>query len=593
MAKRWYFSFKTLQQKTCTVNIYDRTYSGAAIELTQNNPTAPGYPAASPLDIDEDDSQDLLEVLRTKTGYINLIETSPNSLKDMYAKTSNQFDVEVIYDGVTIFKGYVQAQSFETDYMEPHHKVSLPIMSYMEYLRDIQMDASTFEDTMTVTCGEIFENQFSLYDYIIIPNIETEDDYDDECHPLRIGLYSSRISPVNSDYNFGILVDGVEPPVYSPITYGEFIEAYCHLFGFICHDVGSMLLFTKYDFDGNYIKIETAEASQPEDYTTVVGSSATTVALTDIFQLMSNKNKRSDAESLAKIAINYEKPEVPYNIDFSVAKYAAFDSTEDVAVLDFKGIRLNSDYWNISGGSLPYNKVRIAGDGKKEFMEVNFSNNNVNMFKIGVEAPAPSNWYNRLKIKMEGDNLLPLRIYVYSDGMYYDYYGEEGDIWKPTPIYHDFTPDQNGEIYVPVGCYHKSISVWVRTANTAYTLKVKFTEISFVWDSLSSNITQRYLQYDSGHKVISGDSGSSMNGEIMNVFYYFHTGGVPELRYQYLKKSQTELKLIMRPLTAIDHLLLYIYKMQVFSETGIWRVISYDFSAIDDAYTLHLMRGEY
>ena len=68
-AKRWTIPFKSLNGTDCRIDIYDEGYTDTAVELSPNNANAPGYAAAEPIFYEEDNSDNLLNVIRYKTCF--------------------------------------------------------------------------------------------------------------------------------------------------------------------------------------------------------------------------------------------------------------------------------------------------------------------------------------------------------------------------------------------------------------------------------------------------------------------------------------------------------------------------------------------
>jgi hypothetical protein len=129
MAKKYIIPFKSLSNKDCRVDIFDRDYSGDVITVSPANPDTPGYAAANPVTIQEEDNENLLTVLRPKTGYLTLVEKTFGSFRDLYPENNTQISVEIYYDGTIVFYGFIQAQAFENSYEAAPRVIQIPIMS--------------------------------------------------------------------------------------------------------------------------------------------------------------------------------------------------------------------------------------------------------------------------------------------------------------------------------------------------------------------------------------------------------------------------------------------------------------------------------
>ena len=89
MAKKYTIPFKSLTGNACSIDIYDDAYTGTAVT------TLTGAP--HPITFDEDDDDDLLTVVRSKTGYLNLIETTAGELDGVYPTTNTSRQVKAYY----------------------------------------------------------------------------------------------------------------------------------------------------------------------------------------------------------------------------------------------------------------------------------------------------------------------------------------------------------------------------------------------------------------------------------------------------------------------------------------------------------------
>ena len=93
---KWRISFKSLANRTCRVDIYDLTtpsYSGSTTELIG---------AADPIVIDEEDDSDLITVVRSQSGYLNIVETADTTaaIEALKPPTNTSRRVELYVDSV-------------------------------------------------------------------------------------------------------------------------------------------------------------------------------------------------------------------------------------------------------------------------------------------------------------------------------------------------------------------------------------------------------------------------------------------------------------------------------------------------------------
>lgn len=250
MAKRWTIPFVSRQSKQCRIDIYDPSWSGAVTELSTNNANSPGVAAEDPFYFEEDDDEDLLRVVRYKTGYINLIETTFGGLDDLYATTAKNRYVEVYYNSYLVFRGYIQPQTFENDWSATPREVNLPVISPLGLLDGnwtFTPEQSVADKNIGYYMKKIINavnfSEFDIYQTVTFPNM-----YSDGC-PDFLGTIRSTVA-CEDNPDFSQALASSNP--YKGINFMEFLEGICNAFGWICHDMPGYILFTKFDHEGAY-----------------------------------------------------------------------------------------------------------------------------------------------------------------------------------------------------------------------------------------------------------------------------------------------------------------------------------------------------
>lgn len=120
---KWCIEFVSQKGNPCRVDIYDNNWPAGASAIGLIG-------AADPFSFEEDDTDNLVnDVLRFRTGYINVIEESFGALNDLHPDHSTDLFVSVSYDDVAVFNGFLQAQSFSNPYSPGPNVVSIPIVS--------------------------------------------------------------------------------------------------------------------------------------------------------------------------------------------------------------------------------------------------------------------------------------------------------------------------------------------------------------------------------------------------------------------------------------------------------------------------------
>lgn len=326
MAKRWTIPFVSKGGQECKIDIYDPDYSGSVIELSVNNANAPGVPAADPFYFEEDDDEDLLKVVRTKTGYINLIETVQDGLADIYPSTMRNRYVEVFYGGTLssfiVFRGYIQQQTFENDWQAVPREVSLPVISVLGLSQygEFQPELSFADKKLGYYMKKIidFVQQPSLWDGSRYLYVEFPDNNYDFSATVRPTIATEE----NTDFSQAW---GATNNPYKGTSFYDFLEGICNAYGWICHDLPDRILFTKYDHDGNYAKyfIGNLENAADKTLSDISGNEVETLdsmALcsddTTISEIAAVRSvvKRYDGEtsSSVKVDFSHERAYLPY-----------------------------------------------------------------------------------------------------------------------------------------------------------------------------------------------------------------------------------------------------------------------------------------
>lgn len=281
-AKRWTIPFKSLNGTDCRIDIYDEGWAGSVTEISTANNSSPGYADADAFYYEEENDENLLTVIRAKTGYISLVETSYNSLLDLYPETNTEHYVEFYYGSRLDFTGYIQAQAFENQWTATPRTIQLPVSSPLGLLDGFEFNytspSALYADDILTT---IMTNLNAAYTKVIKPSIVSS-----------FRLRSMLLCPQNDNPK---QTDGSD--AFKPRTYQDFIEAYCHVHGLIVHDTPDAIVFSRFDYDGSY----TQSAGDGDDEYNL--GSYTSIADDD--------HSDSLVRPLRKITLNYDGELLP------------------------------------------------------------------------------------------------------------------------------------------------------------------------------------------------------------------------------------------------------------------------------------------
>lgn len=297
MAVRWTIPFVSFKGKKCRIDIHDNDWNTEAIVLTPNDPNALGCPAADPFYYQEDDSSDLLnDVVRYRTGYIRLIENTYNALSDIYPTTHYDRYVEVFYDGILYFNGYIQLQEFSNELLPGPREINLPVISPLG-LFEIRKFQRILPPT-NITLGELLDLMLGSenYEKVILPYYLGVN--------FGMEITSLVISPWNEDYHHSMNLNPAQY-VMKPQSFYYLIECICKAFGWICHDTPTALVFTSFDTQSGYGSYPVGHIGESA-YFTLESNTSGTIELEQWFTPNDANGNSSMLLPDTGIEINYE-----------------------------------------------------------------------------------------------------------------------------------------------------------------------------------------------------------------------------------------------------------------------------------------------
>ena len=264
---------------------------------------------------EENDTDNLLDVIRVKTGYLRVIEMNYGDLTDMHPQTNTSHYVTVTYNGVTVFTGFLQAQSFETKWEPGPRMLEFPVMSPLGTLGGKYMPTPSAPSYITLAAAlkNVAETMDSGITTVTFPDYmisSTE-------RTLSYRINTLNYCPFNDNYS---VVQGDTEPLYSPKTVSEFLEDICNCFGLIVHDMPGALVFTRFDYTRNYNQYTVSTMANASPTYTSVTSGATGQDLSSLSP-RSNDNTESTVLPVSKLVINYDDDYFPdYELPFNHCK---------------------------------------------------------------------------------------------------------------------------------------------------------------------------------------------------------------------------------------------------------------------------------
>ena len=456
-AIKYRLQFKSLNGTGCLVNVYvdgatssaDTSKTGADVPFAVENGVTALTGSANPLVFGETDSDNLLEVIRQKTGYLSVIEETAGELDDLHPTTSTDRYVEVFYGGQLVFFGYLQEQSFDTAMENGVREISIPITSPIGVISGLYF--SPIKIASTTTIGVLLQEVCSAmgYTWFVVPKDMTT------VALTNLRVSNRIISPYNPNYNYGA------NDLFLPISYQELVEGICNLCGCITHDgvyLGSKaIFFTRFDYSGDYKAYDIYGETDEHTPTQVALLSNYTAA-----------DRHANVSTILPLdELNIENGEYLDNVDMNLDLGTSLgDGTvsssgkvvflQPISVADGGGF--SSTLWSnsiafYSSQAIQGNMVRVFGTGSQTMIDLSFRQPEAIEDNTVLWQYTFSEWpRENFLIKMTTLNhTYSYRCKVTCDGKYLSKNTTTGLLsWVSAETYIDLTADADGNYMIGV-----------------------------------------------------------------------------------------------------------------------------------------------
>jgi hypothetical protein len=271
------------------------------VDISSGSGTATiDYGSVSPLVISEDDNDDMLVPIRTKTGYLKIVEQNFGDFDDIYPTSPTSHKV-LTEDG---FCGYLQPQAFSNGWEPGPRVLKIPVsspMNLMDYTKSTIVGYNIKYRVLDMMLDALYKLE---YDKIVLPRgLGNGDSF------IFSFVSSLTVCPFaeNDDYQYPTVGS-----IYAPKMVMEVLEAICTRFGLILHDhcLGNaaidngMLVLTKNDYDGPY-QLWTQDSLDQEEIPSDLAVTGNTVRnFSDYFEIASTDNEDSLIQPYSKITFN-------------------------------------------------------------------------------------------------------------------------------------------------------------------------------------------------------------------------------------------------------------------------------------------------
>lgn len=235
---RWSITFKDFDNTTHVIYIQQDGWTGGVTALT---------PGDNPMIWDENNSEDLTERVRGKTGRIEVIEHTYGELSDLYP--SKPLENRVVCNDV--FFGYIKAQNSTNAWEAGPRTLKLNILSPLALAYDIPMPINTTMGKREM--GSVMVDLMDTlgYDFMVMPIGRSTSEHKGDF--FRGNIRGMLICPYANDKDYHYANDN---EVFAPISTGELLEYICERHDLIARDSISgnyaELMLTKVMTSGSY-----------------------------------------------------------------------------------------------------------------------------------------------------------------------------------------------------------------------------------------------------------------------------------------------------------------------------------------------------
>lgn len=604
---RWTFNFKSFAGVTCRVDIYDEgSYSPTTLT-----------PATNPFYYEEDKSEDLLNVVRAKTGYIRVVETSYNELIDLYAISNRSHFVKFYYGSRLDFVGYMQCQAFENPWIAGSRVLEFPITSPLGVA-----DGHLFEKnnpqykTLASLLYEVMSGLNADYERVVYPDL---------LNGLAGKINTAIVCPFSK--NFSQEMSSVWANLYDPLDYASFIKGLCNAFGLIAHDEGTSLVFSKFDHNGGYKYVLLSNLANLSVINTSSVSGNTTMSLDNYFSNRDDDGKHSRVMPLKKLDIQYQgdfihETDIPFNrvryngesaLNRNAAAWLKCLNGEIFGVADTNSINANGRLSSTgliiacaggTGGSFgtieddpgnaPYETILMQPSSSWSY---NYDLVLVKYYQHAISGRAA--W----EIKMKwGSEIRFLRNEELDENLQFAYKIYVDNTLSETGSFRVDKSTGVGHINSSVEVDNRPVSLQISVGNNSgledskiYSFdSIKMYTYKYGWSGADTRFS-RYFNNETSKETLEGNQNSDISGSVDMLFSFYrknanmidNTIQSKLTDYAYMFRIQERLiirfKLLSFPTYAES-----IYAAMFDFWNGSWRIISYSFSPSDDECTLVL-----
>ena len=535
--KRFILQFKELynNQALHTVEILNTGSASGTVYLTG---------AKTPFEWEEDDSDNLLEFPRRKTGTIAIVVTPDTDIDGLLPTSPTSHRVEI--DGNWV--GYLETNAFNIPMYEDNYTLKLNVQSFIG-----TMDAQypTVFYPLTFISMESLLESVVMGDYFIVPDFESIMDF---------RFSALLINPYRTDKDFKI---SQASDCYERRTLYELLEQICNYYRLIVHEViyngERCFLFTSFTNTGNYKVYDIAE----QEWSTLTITGADTEDFYNRFVLAGDDCNRKLIRPQKKItAISEFYRFDQQEFQFGLSKYTGNTSVDGKTTyfLNPMAGQLLSDYLKTQPSQYTYNQPAVImggiqdGDDAKERIIIPGVPDNTKILTAvfsGMMFPGT--------FTVEFDKVPDNYTFKYSIQCLNYYWDDENAEWTTTEHKYDGNVGTDKK-FTTTGFYYDDIYTDGRPLKlNLYTTTYSYGN-SFIISNIKANgyvargIPDKYNENVENEKVYNGPNGAESETELSSIF------GIPgNPTYMFDIQNRIVVDVVRQDITYEDYIKLWTF----------------------------------
>ena len=557
--KRFILQFRELynSQALHTVEILNTGSANGTVYLTGTK---------TPFEWEEDDSDNLLEFPRRKTGTISILVDSDTDISGLLPTSPTSHRVE--FDGNWV--GYLEPNVFNIPMYEDTFTLKLNVQSFIGVMSS--QYPTVFYPTTFVSMESLLENVV-MGDYFIIPDAE----YDE----YRVSALL--VNPYSTDKDFKI---SSVAQCYNRRTLYELLEQICTKYLLIVHEVvyngERCFLFTRFTETGTYKVYDIEE----QEWTTLTIAGDDTEDFYDRFELVSDDNSRKLIRPQKKItAVSEYYRADQQDFPFGLSKYTGYTSVDGKKTYFLNPMvgQLLSDYLKTQPSQYVHNQPAVImggiqdGDDAKERIIIPGVPDNTKILTAvfsGMMFPGT--------FTVEFDEVPDNYTFKYSIQCLNYYWDDENAEWTTTEYKYDGNVGTEKKFTTTGFYYDDSLTNGRPLKLNLYTTTQSYAN-NFIINNIKATgyvargIPDKYNENVENEKVYNGPSGAESETEISSIF------GIPgNPSYMFDVQQRIVVDVIRQDITYEDYI-----KLWTFDDDPLkYRLIGVEESTRDSVMTL-------